>query len=397
MTRKRIMYATVLILAIIFPFITPDPDFWVSSGGTRALWLGVTALSMSFLNRNLGLMSLGQLFFSGVAGYIVAISSVTHNVKFGTSVPLAILAGTLSGVIIGWIALKTKGVYFLMLTLAVTLGLYSFANQAQEITRGHTGINSIPSPIIFGMDFAYVKPLYYLFLGIAVVLFALCKFLEKTSFGIALKGVRDNEDRMISMGYRTMPLKMIAFVFSSFLASIAGVMGVFYVTNISPDSVGLVRSIDLLVIVVVGGATYLGGAFVGAILIVLYTMSGNVFSGLIMGVFSYIFYTEWKDAYTFNNRVVLTHFTHEQSKAYVILIAVFLIFDILFASLAGVSFDVLISPLYLISSATSIFSFLVILSFMRKSFDGIYFYIGKNLMLIIFNIKSIIINKSMKF
>jgi branched-chain amino acid transport system permease protein len=260
MTRKRIMYATVLILAIIFPFITPDPDFWVSSGGTRALWLGVTALSMSFLNRNLGLMSLGQLFFSGVAGYIVAISSVTHNVKFGTSVPLAILAGTLSGVIIGWIALKTKGVYFLMLTLAVTLGLYSFANQAQEI----------PSPIIFGMDFAYVKPLYYLFLGIAVVLFALCKFLEKTSFGIALKGVRDNEDRMISMGYRTMPLKMIAFVFSSFLASIAGVMGVFYVTNISPDSVGLVRSIDLLVIVVVGGATYLGGAFVGAILIAVF-------------------------------------------------------------------------------------------------------------------------------
>ena len=90
------------------------------------------------------------------------------------------MAGTLSGVLIGWIALKTKGVYFLMLTLAVTLGLYSFANQAQEITRGHTGINSIPAPIIFGMDFAYVKPLYYLFLGIAVVLFALCKFLEKT-------------------------------------------------------------------------------------------------------------------------------------------------------------------------------------------------------------------------
>jgi branched-chain amino acid transport system permease protein len=157
-----------------------------------------------------------------------------------------------------------------MLTLAVTLGLYSFANQAQEITRGHTGINSIPSPIIFGMDFAYVKPLYYLFLGISVLLFALCKFVERTSFGIALKGVRDNEDRMISMGYRIMPLKMIAFVFSAFIASIAGVMGVFYVTNISPDSVGLLRSIDLLVIVVVGGATYLGGAFVGAVLIAVF-------------------------------------------------------------------------------------------------------------------------------
>jgi len=270
MMRSQIKYAIVIALAIAFPYITPDPDFWVSSGGTRALWLGVAALSMSFLNRNLGLMSLGQLFFSGVSGYIVAISSVMHGVKFGTSVPLAILAGTLSGVVIGWIALKTKGVYFFMLTLAVTLGLYSFANQAQEITRGHTGINSIPSPIIFGMDFAYVKPLYYLFLGISVLLFALCKFVERTSFGIALKGVRDNEDRMVSMGYRIMPLKMIAFVFSAFIASIAGVMGVFYVTNISPDSVGLLRSIDLLVIVVVGGATYLGGAFVGAVLIAVF-------------------------------------------------------------------------------------------------------------------------------
>ena len=270
MTLNRVRYAIILALAVAFPYITPDPDFWVSSGGTRALWLGVAALSMSFLNRNLGLMSLGQLFFSGVSGYIVAISSVTHGVKFGTSVPLAILAGTLSGVIIGWIALKTKGVYFFMLTLAVTLGLYSFANQAQEITHGHTGINSIPSPIIFGMDFAFVKPLYYLFLGIAVVLFAACKFIETTSFGIALKGVRDNEDRMISMGYRVLPLKMIAFVFSACIASIAGVMGVFYVTNISPDSVGLLRSIDLLVIVVVGGATYLGGAFVGAILIAVF-------------------------------------------------------------------------------------------------------------------------------
>ena len=270
MSRMRIVYTVIIAFALAFPYITPDPDFWVSSGGARALWLGVTALSMSFLNRNLGLMSLGQLFFSGVTGYIVAISSVYHNVKFGTSVPLAILAGTVSGVIIGYIALKTKGVYFFMLTLAVTLGLYSFANQAQEITHGHTGINSIPSPIIFGIDFAYTKPLYYLFLAIAVILYVVCKFLESTSFGIAIKGVRDNEDRMISMGYRTMPLKMIAFVFSSFIASISGVMGVFYVTNISPDSVGLLRSIDLLVIVVVGGATYLGGAFVGAVLIAVF-------------------------------------------------------------------------------------------------------------------------------
>ena len=270
MNRNRIIYPLVLIFAVIFPFITPDPEFWVSSGGTRALWLGVAALSMSFLNRNLGLMSLGQLFFAGISGYIVAITSVSHNIKFSTSVPIAIFVGTLSGVVVGYIALQTKGVYFFMLTLAVTLGLYSFANQAQEITRGHTGFNGIPHPIIFGLSFENVNLLYFLFLAIAILLFIICKFLESTSFGIALRGVRDNEERMTSMGYRIMPLKIIAFVFSAFIASISGVMGVFYVTNISPDSVGLLRSIDLLVIVVVGGATYLGGAFVGAALIAVF-------------------------------------------------------------------------------------------------------------------------------
>ena len=109
MSRIRIFYSLVIALAIVFPFITPDPEFWVSSGGTRALWLGVAALSMSFLNRNLGLMSLGQLFFAGISGYIVAITSVNHNVKFSTSVPFALLAGTLSGVVVGYIALKKIG------------------------------------------------------------------------------------------------------------------------------------------------------------------------------------------------------------------------------------------------------------------------------------------------
>ena len=289
MSIKKFVYPLVALLAIAFPYITPDPDFWVSSGGTRAIWLGVAALSMVFMNRNLGLMSLGQLFFSGIAGYTVAICSVTYGIPLETSIPLGIFLGTLAGVIIGSIAIRTKGVYFFMLTLAVTLGLYAFANQAQEFTRGQTGINSIPSPVIFGVDFAEVYPQYYLFLGIAIVLFAICKFLERTSFGIALQGVRDNEERMISMGYRTTLLKLLAFIFSSFIASIAGVMGVFYVTNISPTSVGLVRAIDLLVVVVIGGATYLGGAFIGAVLIAVFEAAIQDFTPYYVGATGILF------------------------------------------------------------------------------------------------------------
>jgi branched-chain amino acid transport system permease protein len=215
-------------------------------------------------------MSLGQLFFSGMTSYTIAIMTIKHGVSFGISIPLGIIIGTLSGVIIGWVALKTEAVYFLMLTLALALGLYALSLAGETITGGHTGINSVAPPKIFGIDITARNTFYYLCLIINLIIFAACLRLQSSSFGLALNGIRDNSARTTSLGYRNSGLRLAAFVWASFIASIGGVIGLFYYQAVTPDSVGLARSIDLLIVVVVGGASYLGGSYLGAAVIAVF-------------------------------------------------------------------------------------------------------------------------------
>jgi branched-chain amino acid transport system permease protein len=270
MSRRRVIIGVLVLLAVAFPYIVPDPSFWVTNGGTRTLWIGLVALSMAYLNRNLGLMSLGQLFFSGMTSYTIAIMTIKHGVSFGISIPLGIIIGTLSGVIIGWVALKTEAVYFLMLTLALALGLYALSLAGETITGGHTGINSVAPPKIFGIDITARNTFYYLCLIINLIIFAACLRLQSSNFGLALNGIRDNSARTTSLGYRNSGLRLAAFVWASFIASIGGVIGLFYYQAVTPDSVGLARSIDLLIVVVVGGASYLGGSYLGAAVIAVF-------------------------------------------------------------------------------------------------------------------------------
>ena len=270
MNRRKVIIGLLVLLAIVFPYIVPNPGFWVTNGGTRTLWIGLVALSMAYLNRNLGLMSLGQLFFSGMTSYTIAILTIKHGVSYGISIPLGLVIGTLAGVIIGWVALKTEAVYFLMLTLALTLGLYSLSLAGESITGGHTGINSVAPPKIFGLDITARNTFYYLCLIINLLIFAACLRLQSSNFGLALNGIRDNAARTTSLGYRNSGLRLAAFVWASFIASIGGVIGLFYYQAVTPDSVGLARSIDLLIVVVVGGASYLGGSYLGAAVIAVF-------------------------------------------------------------------------------------------------------------------------------
>ena len=141
---------------------------------------------------------------------------------------------------------------------------------AESITGGHTGINSVAPPKIFGLDITARNTFYYLCLIINLLIFAACLRLQSSNFGLALNGIRDNAARTTSLGYRNSGLRLAAFVWASFIASIGGVIGLFYYQAVTPDSVGLARSIDLLIVVVVGGASYLGGSYLGAAVIAVF-------------------------------------------------------------------------------------------------------------------------------
>ncbi|QBI21429.1 branched-chain amino acid ABC transporter permease [Egibacter rhizosphaerae] len=249
---------------VVYPFVVPQPQFWVLNVGVKAIWLGTTALSLTFLQKFTGLLSLGQLAFYGMAGYAIAYLTSENGWSYAASIPLAIAFGTLLGLLVALFAVRSSGVYFLMLTLAVSQLMFFAALQAYPVTGGHSGITGVQPPTIAGLDLATPLGLYWFALLVAALLYALCRYLSRTPFGLAMEGVRDSEERMRALGYNVYALKVAAFTVAAFVASTSGVVALFYHRQITPDGVGLISSIDVLVAAVLGGAASLPGAYLGA-------------------------------------------------------------------------------------------------------------------------------------
>jgi branched-chain amino acid transport system permease protein len=263
--RRRFIIGMVILLALIaFPFVVPRPQFWVVSVGLRSLWLGIVAMSVIWLVKSTGMLSLGQLTFWGVAGYSVAILSTRNEIPYLISLPLAVLIGTAVGFIVALICVRTQGVYFLMLTLAVSQLGYFLVLQAASVTGGFEGIGGIRRPEPFGLSFSDRNVLYFVALGLAVGTYLLCRYVSRTPFGLALEGIRDSPDRMKALGYNVYWYRVAAFTLSSFLASVSGMLALFYHGRITPGAVDMLRSIDVLIVSVLGGISSLAGAFVGS-------------------------------------------------------------------------------------------------------------------------------------
>lgn len=263
--RTRFIVGLILLAALIaFPFVVPRPQFWVVSVGIRSMWLGIISLSLIWLSKYVGMLSLGQTTFWGVSGYTIAIMSASNDVPFSISIPTAIVAGTLVGFLVAVICVRTTGIYFLMLTLAVSQLGYFLVLQAAGLTRGFQGIHNIPRPELFGMSLGNRNVLYFVGLTLAVGLYLLARYVARTPFGLALEGIRDSPERMQALGYNIYWYRVAAFTFAAFIASISGALSLFYQGRITPGSLDLQRAVDILIVSVLGGINSLAGAFVGA-------------------------------------------------------------------------------------------------------------------------------------
>lgn len=253
----------VLAALVVFPLVAPRPEFWVVSIGIRGLWLGIVALSLTWLAKTTGLLSLGQLTFWGVSGYTVAILTTTYGLSYALSVPAGILMATTVGALVGLIVVRTQGVYFLMVTLAVSQLTFFLVLNSAAVTRGHVGM-SVVRPEFLGLSLSDRNVFYYLCLIVAVALFLLCRYITRTPFGLALQGIRDSPDRMRALGYNVYLHRVAAFTMSSAIAGVAGVLALFYNGRISPGGIDLMRSIEVLIVSVLGGVGALTGAFLGS-------------------------------------------------------------------------------------------------------------------------------------
>jgi branched-chain amino acid transport system permease protein len=255
-------------LLLVLPALTSD--FILFSIFAWALCLGMVALSLMFLAGLGGMVSLAQLTVAGVAGYMVAIfgangMGIGLNWPWWAVIPATILIAVAFATLTGALAVRTEGIYTIMITLAIAAAFFYFARQNYDIFNGWNGFNLVLPPQLFGVDWRQPVPFYYLALFCAVLSYAAVLYVSRSPFGLALQGIRDNARRMEAIGYNVVAHRIAAHSFAGLIAAVAGVLLVWFNGAISPSSIGVGPAIDILVIAIIGGLRHPIGPFIGAL------------------------------------------------------------------------------------------------------------------------------------
>ena len=269
----RPRYLVVFAAALLYPFVASP--FFTYQIGAQSLALGLIALSLTFLGGYGGMVSLAQMTVAGLAGYLVAIfgassvAAVSLGWPWALAVVVALVGATAFAAAVGWLSVRTEGIYTIMITLAIGVAFFYLAQQNYTVFNGFGGFSKIAAPELFGIDFKQPLPFYFLTLACALAGYGVVRHVVQAPFGVALQGIRDNPRRMASLGYHVTAHRIAAYAFAGLLAAIGGVLMVWYNGRISPGTVNLAQMIGILIIAVLGGMKHPIGAFVGAIVYVL--------------------------------------------------------------------------------------------------------------------------------
>ena len=237
--------------------------------------LGMIALSLMFLAGYGGMVSLIQMSVAAMAGYMVAIfgtsgiAEISMGLPWWLYIPIAIVIAAIFGTIVGALAVRTEGIYTIMITLAIAAAFFYFTRQNYTIFNGYTGFNLVVPPPLFGVDWRAATPFYYLTLAFAALSYFVVVYVSRSPFGLALQGIRDNPRRMAALGFNVTAHRVAAYTFASVIAAVAGILLVWQNAQIAPGTAGIPAVIDILVIAVIGGIGRPIGPFIGALIYVL--------------------------------------------------------------------------------------------------------------------------------
>ena len=289
-TRKIIGIVTGLLvvafLALVPTFVS---GFFVDFVLTRSLMLGLGAATIVFLARYGGMVSLGQILFFGIAGFMygnAVLETGARGLNLGLnpwlSIVFALAITTFVALLLGAIAARSSGIYFLMLTLVyAVIGYYFFA---QVVTiSGPSGVTSITPPPLVDSSLG----LYYTALALSVLAYVAFKAIGTTPFGMVFQGIRDDDVRAASLGVNVALHKTLAFTLAGFVAGLSGLVNVWWNGQIDPASVSIGPALSFLIIAVIGGISYFEGAWIGALV---YVAANNYLRSL--GFFEAIGITE---------------------------------------------------------------------------------------------------------
>jgi branched-chain amino acid transport system permease protein len=264
--RIPVLVALAIFLLAGPPFLSP---YWIGLL-TQMVILAILAMSLDLLLGYTGLPSLGHAGFFGVAAYGVGILSTTYHAGFWVSVAGGLLTGIVLAALLGLIVSHVRDVYFLMITLALGMVLWGLSYRWIPMTGGDNGISGIPRlESHAGLPVTGPIPFYYVALLVLAVCSVLMMRLVRSPFGLTLRGIRENERRMKSLGFNTWVHCYLSYVVSGGFASVAGVMWAYYNGFVSPTYLDLTASSELFLMVTLGGPATLAGPVLGAGAIVL--------------------------------------------------------------------------------------------------------------------------------
>ena len=267
---RTALLSGVLLLAA-FPLT--GATFYIQLGA-KIMIMAIFALSLDLLVGHTGLVSLGHAAYFGLAAYVLALISPKYEAaSLWLTLPMAMIAAATAALIIGFLVLRTTGVYFIMVTLAFAQMLYAVFHDT-KLGGGSDGIYIYVRP---DATIAGIKPVdlenpvqfYYFVLVVMIAVYCLLSKALHAPFGRALAGIKINESRMRSLGYPVFTYKLGAFVFAGALAGIAGYLAASQFGFVNPEILAWHHSGTVLMMVILGGMGKLHGPLIGAFAYVL--------------------------------------------------------------------------------------------------------------------------------
>jgi len=258
---KLVLLLTAIIAAVILPnFVNP----FILGLLTLSLVFALFAMSVDLMAGYAGLVTLGHAGVLGMAMYGAGYIAAKTDGGIALQLLVGFAAGMIASAIFGLMAMRSSGVYFIMITIAQGMIIWGLASRLANVTGAENGLLGIRRPIAVDSDFGY----YFLALGALLVCSAALFIIVRSPFGYALKGLRGSEPRVRMLGHNSAFLKFYLFLISGFFATIAGLLLVYLNEFVSPSDVILGASAIPVLMAILGGIGTLVGPVIGSFVIV---------------------------------------------------------------------------------------------------------------------------------
>ena len=255
--------ATALLFLLVFPFLMPYDALSVN-----ILIFGLYAVGFNLLFGYTGMLSFGHAAFFGVGSYLAGISVVHAGWPWWAAIVAAIASSCLAGLVIGYLAIRTRGIYFSMVTLALAQIVYYVFYKAEHWTGGENGLRGVKVETIElpGISIDFINPLnkyYVILVFVALALWFVSRVLN-SPFGAVIEAIRENEKRAVACGYDVAKAKLLVFVLSSGICGLAGALRALHLSIVPIDSLHYLQSGQAVMMCLLGGMGTFFGPFVGA-------------------------------------------------------------------------------------------------------------------------------------